>query len=810
MRSALPGRHWFVPRVTLSEEPPRFLGVSPVLSRLLSQRGIRSQDQADAFLSPEKGALTAATLLPDIDKAAERILCALERRERIAVFGDYDADGVCATALLVSALRKHGGDVFYIIPSRHAEGYGLSATAVEAIANQAALLITVDNGISAHAEARLCRERGLDLIITDHHMPSDELPDALAIVNPKRRDADPASYDGLCGAGVAGRLVERLFGPEALDEVMDLVALATVADIVPLLGDNRLLVARGLERINSEQRRSGMEALVRQAGHAAGQELTAGDIAYKLAPRINAGGRLAGGGDAVGMLLHPSVEEAAALAAKLEDVNAQRRSLEARMFDEACERVDGGEADLARERCIVLSKADWNVGVVGIVASRLVERYGVPAFLFGLDAEGGMATGSARGVPGVHLFDLLRRHERLLARYGGHELAAGMTLEASKLPDLRSGLNDALRELDSDVFLPKSAYDAELSLEDVTLELCAEIERMQPFGAGNPKPVFLSRGIKATHVRKVGADGSHVQLTFEGNRAPQGVAFSAGDRTAELNMRFDAIVQASRKEWRGQVKAQVVLREFTCSAKASLEALKADNEDVLRAFLRSLAYNACILPKEGGPPSSGDDLRRLLSALMRDPRGTVFLCYCVSTAERLVDRMSRDGAAHRISVFTGAPPYDPRALGCVVVGPDPASEGYAPYRRAVWLDGLPTDGLSSILPVREQTVVNPGARLARMAGEMLPDIAQIRAVYRACKCEAAAGETLARTLSRAAGVETGKVLASLEALAACGLIDPVEKSAQSVNMLPPKACDPSSSRVIENLRQLAGNAEKLN
>lgn len=501
------------------------------LCALLAVRGLGDPEAAKAFLRPRLEHLHPPELLADIQPAVERLGRAMESGETILVHGDYDVDGACATALYTRWLRELGARAVPFVPHRLRDGYDLGPAGLAAArAAGASLVLTADCGITAEEAVVQARGLGLDVIVTDHHRPGERLPPAVAVVNPNRGDcAYPEK--GLCGTGVAFKLCQALarrFGrPESqLWRHLDLVALATVADLVPLTGENRVLTRFGL-RVLEGTGKPGLRALLSVTG-LADRRLDAGHAAFVLAPRINAVGRLADAGTAVELLLTENDGVAAALAAKLDAWNRSRQDEDRRTLEEALEQL-AHEFDENSDYGIVLASERWHPGVIGIVASRIVEHVHRPTVLVALDGERGR--GSARSIPGFHLLDALVACRRHLLRLGGHRHAAGMDVRRAELPAFREAFNreaaERLRGLD---LRPLLGADLEVSLGDLTEELHHYLHYMGPFGVGNPRPVFVARGVDIVgEPRVVGRGHLKLGLGQDGSRI-EGIAFRLAER----------------------------------------------------------------------------------------------------------------------------------------------------------------------------------------------------------------------------------------------------------------------------------------
>ena len=494
-----------------------------LLAGILTARGITDPAEALTLLAGEED-LSDPFLLTDMQKACERIWQAIDNGETIVVFGDYDVDGVTATALLYQHLKGMGATVKCMLPSREGDGYGLSRNAIQSIHDKGyRLIVTVDNGISAVAEADFAAELGIDLIITDHHLPPETLPKAVAVVDPRRLD-DTSPFKGLCGAGVAFKLCAALDGcppEEMLDYCGDLAAVGTVADVMPLTGENRTLVKSGLRQLQNTDR-PGLEALLEEVG-LAGRPITAENISYAIAPRINAAGRMDSAVTALQLVLCEDPDRAEELAHKLNEINVKRQETELEIF-KAAQVLLEQQPERLEDRVMLLWGRDWHPGVIGIVASRLVERTGRPVIVVTVD-EHGECKGSGRSVPGFNLHACIGSCADLLIRYGGHAMAAGLSVREENLPELRRRLNEwAARECPVLHTAPLEC-DLPIHLDRVTVDSVRRIDALAPFGAENPTPVFLLQSAVVDGVYPV-SEGRHSRLRLrQGNASVYAVWF---------------------------------------------------------------------------------------------------------------------------------------------------------------------------------------------------------------------------------------------------------------------------------------------
>ena len=494
-----------------------------LLAGILTARGITDPAEALTLLAGEEE-LSDPALLTDMDAACQRIWQAIDNGETIVVFGDYDVDGVTATALLYQHLKGMGATVKCMLPSREGDGYGLSRNAIQSIHDKGyQLIVTVDNGISAVEEAEFAAELGIDLIITDHHLPPETLPKAVAVVDPRRLD-DTSPFKGLCGAGVAFKLCAALDGcppEEMLDYCGDLAAVGTVADVMPLTGENRTLVKSGLRQLQNTDR-PGLEALLEEVG-LAGRPITAENISYAIAPRINAAGRMDSAVTALQLVLCEDPDRAEELAHKLNEINIKRQETELEIF-KAAQVLLEQQPERLEDRVMLLWGRDWHPGVIGIVASRLVERTGRPVIVVTVD-EHGECKGSGRSVPGFNLHACIGSCADLLIRYGGHAMAAGLSVREENLPELRRRLNEwAARECPVLHTAPLEC-DLPIHLDRVTVDSVRRIDALAPFGAENPTPVFLLQSAVVDGVYPV-SEGRHSRLRLrQGNASVYAVWF---------------------------------------------------------------------------------------------------------------------------------------------------------------------------------------------------------------------------------------------------------------------------------------------
>jgi len=521
-------------------------------SSLLSARGIKTQEEASRFLNPSLGGLHDPFLLDGMEKTVTLLKKAISRQETILVYGDYDADGVCASSILLDLLHEEGASLSYRIPSRHSEGYSLNTEAVREIAQKARVLITVDCGVSNVEEVALAKDLGLTVIITDHHQPPEILPAADVVMDPLLGNYP---FPGLCGAGVALKICQAFQGITGVEKRLDLAAIATVADVVPLQDENRVIVKEGLRHIENTAR-PGLKALL--AAAATQPPLTADDLAFRIAPRLNAAGRLGDAKLGVHLLLTPDESKASNIAAILEEANRTRQRFEREMTGEALSQLS--LESLAASHVILVSGENWNPGLIGLTAGRLCERFHLPAVA--LSIHGDTAVGSCRSISGISIYRMLTACEDLLVRFGGHEQAAGLTVKTENIPLLRERLEKVIsRAAPEETFLPAMEYDLALPFRTWTKDSMAWLSRLEPTGCGNPAPLFLLQGAEVQSIRRVGKDGSHLKLNVldEDLSVVEGIAFSRGDLADESPLKLDLLYRPVLNNFHGRtaIEAQV-------------------------------------------------------------------------------------------------------------------------------------------------------------------------------------------------------------------------------------------------------------
>lgn len=639
-------------------------GLPDWMASLLHARGVHDRETAEKFLQPDLSHLHDPFDLNNMQKAVDIISAAAKGKKRAVVWGDYDVDGMCATSLLYETLQAMRIPVITFIPDRHTDGYGLSFDGVEKLASQADLLITVDCGITAQAEVQRGKELGMTVIITDHHALPEMLPEADAIISPLLNNYP---FPHLCGAGVAWKLSQALKGLEYARKQLDLAALATIADMVPLTGENRVIAALGLKTLG-DTKRAGLVALKEAADIAHHHPLTSEQVAFQLAPRLNASGRLSTAQGAIELLNAANPAHAVPLAQELNTLNTRRKQEERLVLEAAEKQLE--KADLLHDRTIVVVGEEWNAGVVGLAAGRLAEKYGYPAVV--LSQSGDMCVGSARSAGEVDLYAALKACEDLFERFGGHTKAAGLTILGANVDAFKLRFNEAVyAQLPGGELIPTAEYDDEMPLSLVTPETSEALMRLAPFGVGNPAPVFLKREAKVLSARCVGADMRHLKMTLgEDDVIRDAIAFGCGEEFGGLSGSVDVLFVPQKNEFRGRLSGQCLVKNIVISSGVFKEDAALERRIILQelqaALLNSVSYPVNNLSPE--------------SLQIAGSQGTLLLCRTAKTAMRLKEQFPwMDAAIHRIN--------DPRAFQTVLHNAR-LKDINAPYEKLVFADGL--------------------------------------------------------------------------------------------------------------------------
>ena len=551
----------------LRDELSKQLAIPPLVAQLLIKRGITDPREGEKFLSPLLQHLHDPFLMKDMERGAERIAQALHNKEKISIYGDYDVDGITGCTLLIDFLRSLGAQTSYYIPHRLKEGYGLNAEAVKNIAAQGInLLISVDCGVSDCEEIELAQQLGVDTIVVDHHEPPPLPSPAYAVLDPLQPDCH-FPFKGLAGVGVVfylvialrSRLRDKGFWRDRtepnLNRYLDLVALGTIADIVPLIDVNRVLVTYGLKALEDSVR-PGIVALKEVSGMGK-EDIVTGHVAFRLAPRLNAGGRLASAHMGVELLLTDEYERARNIAAELDQANRERQDIEKRTYQDAKKIID--RDGLLERRSVVLSSDKWHPGVIGIVASRLAEELWRPTILIALDGDKGK--GSARSIAGFHLYEGLQECEDHLVGFGGHKYAAGLTINRNKIQDFRDGFEEAAKKtLGEEDLMPTISIDAEIGLDEITPELLNHLALFAPHGPANPKPIFSTRERFPIHDIKI-LKGNTLKFTLRREKKTyEAIGFNMGHLSPQLSSEVRIAFYPRMNDWQGVKRLQLELR----------------------------------------------------------------------------------------------------------------------------------------------------------------------------------------------------------------------------------------------------------
>ena len=748
--------------------PPELasLGLPERLLELLLDREIDTPEKIERYLHPKREDLLDPMLMQDMDKAVNVIRDAIEKHEEITVFGDYDVDGVTATAILLTYLRKQGAQVGFYIPDRHGEGYGLNIAAIEQIATHSKLLITVDCGITCAAEVARAKELGMRVIVTDHHQIGPQIPECEAVLNPL---LGHYPFRRLCGAGVAFKLVQAMGGTEAIEPLWELAALATIADIVPLMDENRVIVYYGLAAMAATQR-PGLIALMESAGVDL-QKVSSSDVAFRMAPRINAGGRLALASRGVQLQTTRRMDTAREIAEELNQDNIRRRELEIEIFQQADE-MTRQQIDFMNERAIVVCGEGWNPGVIGLAASRLVEKYKWPTIL--LSRDGDICVGSARSIPGVNIHEAMSTCRDLFIRFGGHAQAAGLTIEAKNVPEFKRRLSEAIREQAApEAFIPTEEYDLELELSEMTEAFVDAFSAMQPTGFGNPAPVFCVRGVHTTDVRTIGKDGAHLRMRLaQGSDMRSAIGFRMGDRAANLPEVIEAIITLSINVWQDKRSVQCELRQMQAymPGKAFIAECQRQSEKISNAMLSTL----CL------PDQKAENIERmtleqaktvLASEFEKGYQGILIGVHTLAALKLLNVHLA---VMHAQLDYVLEKTEDIRGFNTLVMVPDWANIAFSP-RLIVAMDGMLSDGERVLVKekfpkARVIEVTDMRTQSSSAACRLLPDDSSLRQLYKALRQREKTDCTM-NVLSAATGLEEDMIRCGMRIMQQLGLIE---------------------------------------
>jgi single-stranded-DNA-specific exonuclease len=540
------------------------LSVSPTVATILAARGLASGDECRTYFRPQVSHLHDPGLFSDMAKAVDRIAAGIAAQEKIAVYGDYDVDGITATAILVRSLKLLGADCTYYLPNRLSEGYGISSIGIEDLASRGiTLIISVDCGISAHEAIDLARSKGIDVIVTDHHEPKETLPDAFAVIDPK---APSSNYPdtSLAGVGVALKLAQALARNAGRSEdfwtpFLDLASVGTAADIVPLTGENRIITYFGFQQL-THTHNPGLQALVEQRG-LAGKPISTSQVVFLIAPSMNAAGRLGDPRRSAELLLTDDVSLAHVYARELVEANTERRAIDARVQEEAVAWVND-HCNPDNDYAIVAAQENWHCGVIGIVASKIIEKFNRPTILFSLNGDG-TARGSGRSISKLHLLSALDECSDLLESYGGHAAAAGMVVKQRNLDAFRARFNEVVKtRLTVEDLAPCVRADAEVKLDEMNSNFLTIARQMEPFGPGNMRPVLLCRNLRHKYAPRIVGD-NHLKMTVtDGRITMDAIAFNFGARRSELDAsrEFSLAFSLDENEWNGRINLQLKVK----------------------------------------------------------------------------------------------------------------------------------------------------------------------------------------------------------------------------------------------------------
>ena len=771
----------FVPRAAQADGAP-LGGLDGWFSMLLRGRGVDSEEKAARFLQPQLSQLNDPLLMQGMEKAVAILRRAAEEGQRVLVYGDYDCDGVCATAIMLETLSELGIQAGFRIPSRHTEGYGLNRKAVEEIAKEYRILLTVDCGVTNHEEVKLAQLLGMTVIVTDHHQLAETPSPADVVLNPLL-GAYP--FRRLCGAGVALKLTEALLGRAAAERRIDLAAIATVADLVPLVEENRVIVAAGLPRISGTDR-PGLQAMLTLAGISGG--VSAGQVAYRIAPRINSGGRLEDAAQCVELLISRDRPRAEEIASHLEQNNHLRQEMQDRITLKAEEDIRTA-VDFHQDRVIIVMGEGWNNGIIGLAAGRICEKHHYPTIV--LNRQGDIAVGSCRSIPGVNIHAMLTQCSDLFLRFGGHEQAAGLTMKAELVPELRRRLNLYIGEFcDPACYIPTREYDCELPLSQVTLDFIDRLELLQPCGYGNPSPVFLCRGAQVNQARPVGSEGQHLKLSLlQGGQLMDGIAFQQGELARQPLRTVDVLFSPERNEFRGRVTPQLQVEalkpgegsevlpqnlELFSPLLQELTLLAANNKayslagdaipagDTIPARDAIPAVDAAGWPQEqaAGGAITAAGLRRLL----RGAQGVLLLAHEQSRAAEALREGQTDICMGSVT--------DVHGYNTLLAGAD-VTRLRDVWHHLVLLDGDVLPGEAALLrqrcPRAQLHWMKPNPALQALLRSLLPDREALGRLYRALAAQR--GAFSRQMLAQASGLSQEQTEAGLAILSQMGLCD---------------------------------------
>ena len=535
-------------------------GINELLARILVNKNITNKNDMSIFMNPTRKDFHDPFLMPDMEIAINRLLKAIENNQKIIIYGDYDADGITSTTVLKLFLEERGMDVSTYIPNRLNEGYGLNKGAIKKIYDDGfRLMVTVDCGISGIEEVEYANSLGIEMIITDHHEPAESLPNAIAVVDAKRKDNE-YPFNQLAGVGVVFKVIQALSMRLGLDEkeylkYLDIVCIGTISDIVPLVDENRVIAKLGLKLV-AQTRNIGLRALIEIIGF---KNIDSSSVSFGIAPRINACGRMGNEKLALDLFLCKDKDEVTKLAVKLNEYNIERQSIEKQMYDEAAEIIDENEKDKA---CIIVGKEGWHHGIIGIVSSKITEMYFKPSIL--ICFEGNEGKGSGRSIPGFDLHEALMNCKQYLKKFGGHAMAVGVTVDKSEFGKFKSELEEYAKSCNVDKIVPIINVDSELSLKDINVESVKSLSLLEPYGEANKMPLFLFRNLKINSIRSL-SEGKHLKLSLKDeNFMVDAIGFNMGELSEKylLDDRVDIVGSLDINSYGGNESVQIVLKDI--------------------------------------------------------------------------------------------------------------------------------------------------------------------------------------------------------------------------------------------------------
>ncbi|QIB26534.1 single-stranded-DNA-specific exonuclease RecJ [Caloranaerobacter azorensis] len=632
-------------------------GISSITAKVLINRGIKTVEECKNFINVSLENLYNPFLLKDMDVAVERIINAIQKNEQIWIYGDYDVDGITSTTILKLYLQKIGCNVNYYIPDRMTEGYGVNKDAIDYIVDKGGqLIITVDCGITAIDEVKYCNEKGIEIIITDHHLCKEEIPNALAVINPNRKDSD-YPFKKLAGVGVAFKLIQAISNKLNIEipirEILPIVAIGTVADVVSLTGENRILVKEGLALINQTEN-IGVKALLEVTG-LKDKDITVGHVGFVIGPRINAAGRLGSAKTGVELLTCKSKEKALSLAVELDRINRERQEIEMQILKEA-EEIIKNDSRYEKEKVLVIAKENWHHGVIGIVASRICEKYFKPCILIAI--EGNQGRGSARSIPTFDIYEGLSRVSEFFNKFGGHKQAAGLSINTEKIEDFRKGINEIAEELlmEEDM-IDEIKVDDVLKIKDIDYKIIDELKLLKPYGIGNPSPLFISKDVKLINIKAVGSEGKHLKFSIEDEEnVVDCIGFNLGYKMQYIKEgdRVDIVFLPDVNIYMNETKIQLNIKDIFIRNKIS--------NDIEEKYYLDFIYN--LKEKRNNTISNPDnkiiikkvdDRIRYLIGFLHNNDNTLVIINNLLNAKRVINELYFQGREFnkRISINIG-------------------------------------------------------------------------------------------------------------------------------------------------------------